>query len=72
MSATAGGWRERMVAEGAFLLGDADCAGEIPLALATRRSAQSSSAIRPTEAIMANSPADRGAGRRPARRGLWL
>ncbi len=27
------GWRERMVADGTFLLGDADCADEIPLAL---------------------------------------
>ena len=31
---TGRGWRERMVADGAFLLGDADCAAEIPLALA--------------------------------------
>ncbi len=30
---TARGWRERMVAEGAFLLGGTDCAGEIPIAL---------------------------------------
>jgi NADH dehydrogenase [ubiquinone] 1 alpha subcomplex assembly factor 7 len=31
---TGRGWRERMVAEGHFLLGETDCANEIPLALA--------------------------------------
>ncbi|HEY1125648.1 MAG TPA: SAM-dependent methyltransferase [Sphingobium sp.] len=30
---TARGWRERMVADGSFLPGDVDCAGEIPLGL---------------------------------------